>query len=60
MAEIISEFFGIVGLDAVPPSTMAELIPYLLSVIVGVVLVCAVFAVLGKLGDVVLNFTRWK
>lgn len=60
MAEIIAEFFQIIGADAVPPSNMAELIPYLLTVIVGVVLVCAVFAVLGKLGDVILDFTRWK
>ena len=59
MAEIIAEFFQIIGVDMVPPSTMAELIPYLLTVIVGVVLVCAVFAVIGKLADMLLNFTRW-
>ena len=60
MAEVVAEFFSIIGVDPSPPSNLNELIPYLMTVIVGVVLVCAVFAVLGKLGEVVLNFSRWK
>lgn len=59
MAVIVSEFFGIVGVDAVPPANMAELIPYLLTVVVGVALVSGVFRVIGKLADIILNFRRW-
>ena len=59
MAVIIAEFFGIIGVDAVPPSTMAELIPYLLTVVVGVTLVSGVFRVIGKLAEILLNFRRW-
>lgn len=60
MADIIAEFFQVVGIEATPPETMAELIPYLLTVLIGVVLVSGVFAVLGKLADVVLDFTRFR
>ena len=60
MAQLIAEFFSIVGVDAIPPSTLAELIPYLLTVFVGVALVSAVFAVIGKLAQVILDFTRWR
>jgi len=56
---IVSEFFGIIGVDVTPPTNMAELIPYLLTVLVGVFLVSAVFRVIGKVADWVLNFRRW-
>lgn len=59
MALIVSEFFGIIGVDAVPPSNMAELIPYLLTVTVGLVLVCGVFRVIGKLAELIINHRRW-
>lgn len=60
MAFIIAEFFQIIGVDISTPSTMAELIPYLLTVFIGICLVSAVFFVLGKLMEILLNFTRWK
>jgi len=56
---IVSEFFGIIGVDVTPPTNMAELIPYLLTILVGVFLVSAVFRVIGKVADWVLNFRRW-
>lgn len=59
MAEIIAEFFGIIGMDMTPPETLAELIPYVLTVLIGVGLVGCVFSVIGKLGEIVLDFTRW-
>ena len=59
MALIIAEFFEIIGVDAAPPSTMAELIPYLLTVVVGVALVSGVFRVIGKLAEILLNYRRW-
>lgn len=60
MAEIVAEFFSIIGTDSVPPSNMAELIPYLLTVFVGLSLVAGVFRVLGQLAGIVLDFTRWR
>lgn len=59
MAALVAEFFGIIGLDMIPPSNLAELIPYLLTVVVGVALVSGVFGVIGKLAEVLLNFRRW-
>lgn len=59
MAALVAEFFGIIGVDMVPPSTLAELIPYLLTVVVGVALVSGVFGVIGKLAEVLVNFRRW-
>lgn len=59
MALVISEFFQIIGLDMVPPENMAELIPYLLTVLVGVALVSGVFRVIGKLAEVSMHFRRW-
>lgn len=58
MASIIAEFFSVVGIDAVPPSTMAELIPYLITILVGVVLVSGVFRVIGKLFEAVIGSLR--
>ena len=59
MAALVAQFFGIIGVDMVPPSNLAELIPYLLTVVVGVALVSGVFGVIGKLAEVLLNFRRW-
>lgn len=59
MAEIIAEFFGVIGVGAVPPDNLAELIPYLLTVLIGVVLVSTVFRVIGRLAEAVIDFRRW-
>ena len=59
MAALVAEFFGIIGVDLVPPNDLAELIPYLLTVIVGVALVSAVFGVIGKIVEALFNFKRW-
>lgn len=59
MALIIAEFFGLIGLDYVPPSNIAELIPYLLCAYIGVVLVCGCFRVVGKLADLLIGWRRW-
>ena len=57
MAAIVAEFFGIIGVDATPPSNMAELIPYLLEGLIGVFLVSAVF---GILRDLMLGILDWR
>jgi hypothetical protein len=43
MAQVVAQFFNIIAPDMTPPSNMMELIPYLLTVTVGVFLVAAVF-----------------
>lgn len=59
MAEIIAEFFGVIGEDVIPPDNLAELIPYLLTVLIGVALVSTVFRVIGRLAEVIVDFRRW-
>lgn len=59
MAEIIAEFFGVIGEDMIPPETLAELIPYLLTVLIGVALVSTVFRVIGRLAEVIMDYRRW-
>ena len=59
MAEIVAEFFGVIGVDMLPPDNLAELIPYLLTVLVGVVLVSTVFRVIGRLAEAIIDFRRW-
>ena len=59
MAEIVAEFFSVIGEDAVPPDNLAELIPYLLTVLIGVALVSTVFRVIGRLAEVIIDFRRW-
>ena len=60
MAAVVAEFFGIMGLEMVPPENLAQLIPYLLTVLVGVALVSGVFRVVGALADALLGFWRWR
>lgn len=59
MAAVVANFFSIVGVDAVPPETLAELVPYLLTVFVGLALVSGVFRVIGKLAEILMDFRRW-
>lgn len=58
MALIVAEFFSIIGVDAAAPTNMAELIPYLLTVVVGVFLVSAVFRLIGGLAALILDGLR--
>ncbi len=34
MASVVAEFFNIIGVDMLPPDNLAELIPYLLTVLI--------------------------
>lgn len=58
MVPIISDFLSISGLDALPPTNLAELIPYLLNVFVGVVLITAVFRVIGGIARALVDLRR--
>lgn len=57
MLDTVYEFFALAGLELVP-ANLAELIPYLLRFIVAVVLVLAVFKVIGAITQIFCNW-RW-
>ena len=59
MASAITEFFGLVGLAETPPETLGELIPYLFQFVAGTALVSGVFAAVGKIGSVFMDFRRF-
>lgn len=59
MAQIIAEFFQVIGVDSTSPDNLAELIPYLLTVFIGIALVSIVFRVIGRLAEVIMDFRRW-
>lgn len=59
MAAVVAEFFGIIGVSSYVPQTLGELIPYLLTVFVGVALVSGVFRVVGRLVELLMDFRRW-
>lgn len=60
MADLVAQFFQIVGVDMAAPQTLAELIPYLLTVVVGVALVSGVFGVIGRVVQSFTDFIRWR
>ena len=60
MIQVVTNFFSITGIDMTPPATFSELIPYLLTVVVGVVLVLAVFKVIGAIASSVMNGRWWR
>ena len=58
MAVVVAQFFEIIGVDMVPPTNMAELIPYLLTVGVGMFLVSQVFRFVAALFQAVMDMRR--
>lgn len=60
MAAVVAEFFNITGLEMVPPETFQELVPYVLEIVVGVALVSAVFGVIGKIAQTLMDIMRWR
>ena len=59
VADVLMEFFGLSGMDSMPPETLAELIPYLFHFVASVVLVSGVFAAVGKISSVFMDFRRF-
>lgn len=59
MAAAVAEFFQVIGVDIVPPTNMAELIPYLLTVVIGVFLVAMVFKVISAMVYGLMNMRRF-
>lgn len=59
MGPVVAEFFQIVGITAGTPINMAELIPYLLTVFVSIVLVVCVFRIVGAVAAALVNWRRF-
>ena len=59
MASVITDFFGLVGISETPPETLAELLPYLFHFVAGCVMVSGVFAAVGRIGSIFMNFRRY-
>lgn len=59
MAEVVSQFFGIIGPSVEIPTNMQELIPYLLTVFIGIVLVVAVFRIVQAIASAIVNWRRF-
>lgn len=60
MALVVAEFFNIIGVSVTPPETIAELIPYLLTVVVGVILVAMVFKIIYELAMGIMDWRRLR
>lgn len=58
MAALVAQFFQIIGVDVTPPANMAELIPYLLTVLVGMFLVALVYRLVGAIVRALFS-VRW-
>lgn len=59
MAVAVAQFFQIIGVDSIPPTNMEELIPYLLTVAVGMFLVSRVYKLLGGIAQAVMSARRF-
>lgn len=60
MAVVVAEFFSIIGVDMTPPETISELIPYLLTVLIGVILVAMVFKIICELAMGIMDWRRLR
>lgn len=58
MVQLVAEFFGIIGVDMTAPATFSELIPYLLTVFIGLLLVVTVFRIFGAIAHAFTAFPR--
>ena len=59
MAAVVAQFFGVIGLDIAPPTNMAELIPYLITLTVGMFLVAQVYRLIGAIVRALFSFRRF-
>lgn len=59
MAENVAFFLQIIGPDMEMPTNMVELIPYLLTIFIGIVLVVCVFRIIGVIASTLVNWRRF-
>jgi hypothetical protein len=58
MAQVVAQFFDIIGPDIQPPANMEELIPYVLTIMVGFFLVGGVFRVIAAIAAELFSMRR--
>jgi len=58
MAYIVAQFFYIIGVGISPPTNLAELIPYLLTIVVGLFLVSATLKVVSNIITAIFDLGR--
>lgn len=59
MANVVAQFFSIIGPDVNPPTNMMELIPYLLTAFIGIVLVVCVYRLVATIAAALINWRRF-
>ena len=59
MGTAVAEFFMIIGPGVTPPTNMVELIPYLLTVFVGILSVVLCFGVFKAIAAAIVNWRRF-
>ncbi|MBQ0037634.1 MAG: hypothetical protein KBS74_03080 [Clostridiales bacterium] len=59
MAEVVAQFFSIIGPNVVLPTNMQELIPYLLTVFIGVVTFVCTIKLIGTIASALINWRRF-
>jgi len=59
MGAAVAEFFMIIGPEVTPPTNMVELIPYLLTVLVSVILVVCCFRVFTAIASAIANWRHF-
>lgn len=58
MAPVVELLSGMLGLEGAP-NNLAQLIPWLFTFVLSVVLISGVFRVFGKLAELLLNWRKW-
>lgn len=59
MGAAVAQFFLIIGQGVTPPTNMQELIPYLLTVFVSIVLVVCAFRLIAAVASALVNWRRF-
>lgn len=59
MGAAVAQFFQIIGPSITPPTNMQELIPYLLTVFVSIVLVVCAFRLIAAVASALINWRRF-
>lgn len=59
MANVVAQFFSIIGPNVAMPTNMQELIPYLLTAFVGIVVFACVVRLIGTIAAALINWRRF-
>lgn len=59
MALVVAQFLGVIGVDFTPPTNMAELIPYLITIAIGAFLVGQIFRLISSIIRAMFSIRRF-